>query len=924
MFGIHPATLVTAIGRVWRHGAVAVLFFVSGASGLLYQVIWTRRLVLLFGTTAYAVSAVLAVYFVGLGLGSLWGGRLADRTRRPLLWYGIFEAGIGVWAVAFLAFAAHGESAVVAILRMLTPLPHTGVALRAMLALALLAVPVTLMGATLPLLARFIAGNAPGRGLRIGALYSINTFGAVAGCALTGFWLLPTLGYSGATWAGAGINGLVGVTACLLGLGRSQIQDPKPQIPNPKPQTLNPVVLVAFAISGACALALEVIWTRLLAVVFLGTTYAFTTMLVSLLCGLAVGSAVAAGLSDRLRKPFLVFGTVEGLIGVSCVALLPLFAALPAKLQAMQLDAGYHWEGIVRAKFVLSFLVLFGPTFLFGTTFPLAVRAYRRAGVGGDVGRLYSVNTLGGVIGSLAGGFVLIPLVGAHTGIVIIALVLLGVGMLLIMVDGQTSRLLKTVLLAVIAILMALALHRAPDNVAHALNAGYISKGDRLLHMREGVEGVVAVSEPQENASGSNRVLWINGVQATASIEKGVKMNRFQGVLPLLFDRNPRLALFMCFGSGVTAGTLALYDYDRIDAVEISRDVLDAARFFAKDNRDVLSNPRVRFIVDDGRNYLLTTRQAYDVITFEPMPLALAGVSTFYTQEYYRLCLERLAPGGLVSQWVPLHSLDPGIVRSLTATFASVFPEYCAWFINADMFLIGSNRPLHIDFARARERLARPPIAQALSEVGLDDPIEVLSCFLMSKDAIRAYVRDEAVMTDDRPWAEFVAPKLMYQRTVDKTLEQLEPFYESPTKLLVTDDLPDADVQAVREALDARHRAKVEVLKGLKSYYGGTFGSEPEGNFKKALAIDPGDQTARYYLKEVTLARVSTFRHWKELEKAVENVEDALRAAPGLADLQLALADLYYDQKRTEEARIAYQAYLAVGGIEPRAIERSR
>ncbi|HNR34133.1 MAG TPA: fused MFS/spermidine synthase, partial [Candidatus Hydrogenedentes bacterium] len=219
IFGMNPLVVAAAIRRRRQAACVAVLFLISGATGLVYQVIWTRRLILLFGTTAHAVSAVLAVYFVGLALGSLWGGRLADRTRIPLLWYGFFEMTIGAWAAGFLAFSNWSESVVAPLLRHVAAAPHAGIALRAGLALAFLAVPATLMGATLPLLARFAAGDERTRGMRIGALYSINTFGAVAGCAAAGFWLLPRFGYSGATWIAAGGNGLVGIAACWLGWG---------------------------------------------------------------------------------------------------------------------------------------------------------------------------------------------------------------------------------------------------------------------------------------------------------------------------------------------------------------------------------------------------------------------------------------------------------------------------------------------------------------------------------------------------------------------------------------------------------------------------------------------------------------------------------------------------------------------------------
>ena len=904
--------------------AVFLFFFVSGACGLLYQVVWTRKLVLLFGTTAYAVSTVLSIFFIGLGAGSILGGRWADRARCPLFLYGLFELLIGIWALVFILTVGLGESALVGLLRGFTLSRGAGIALRAALAFAFLIVPVILMGATLPLLAKFVSGESQMRGLRIGSLYSLNTFGAVAGCGATGFLILPALGYTRASLFGAVANAVIGVLAMIL----SRFVPAAQPGPHPKPETRNPkpdLVLIAFAVSGFCALALEVLWTRLLTIVFIGTTYAFTTMLTTLLCGIAVGSAFASTFVDRIRRRVTLFGAVEMLIGIACILMLPVFAALPQKLSAMQLDAGYQWASLVRAKFYLSFSVLFAPTFLFGMTFPIVVKTITSSGarLGHDVGRLYSANTFGGMFGALAGGFLLIPFLGTHRGLLALSLVLFGVGLVLLLSTRELRAWLKLPVAAAACLLLFLSLKQAPDDVGQALNRGYIPENHKVLFYREGVEGTVAVSEPPENPGESDRILWINAVQATASIEKGVKMNRFQGILPLLFDRDPRTVLFMCFGSGITAGTLALYDFDRIDAVEISSDVLDAAHLFGRDNFDVLDDPIVRPIVDDGRNFLLTTPNAYDVITFEPMPLALAGVSTFYTREYYRLCLDHLAPGGIVSQWIPLHSLDPDVVRSLIHTFTSVFPEYCAWFVNADLFMVGSNQPLLIDPARVSLRLGRPEIRQAIQAVGFKDNVEVLTCFFMGKQHAELYAAEGDVMTDDRPWAEFMAPKLMFQRTVDKSLVQLSPFFESPSGHLSLAGISESEAASLRKALDLRHKARIINLQGLALYYGGAFGSEPEKFFKEALDIDPDDNNSRDYLKEITIARANTYVRWDEIDKAIACLSDAIEYAPDVPELYLTLGDVCFDHGRQDEARACYQRYLALGGKDPRAVERS-
>lgn len=980
--------------------ATLLFFFVSGACGLLYQVVWTRKLVLLFGTTSYAVSTVLSIFFLGFGAGSLWGGRIADRTRRPLMIYGMFEILIGLWALVFIFLVGAGEEGVAFVLRAAGASRGLGILLRSLLSLAFLIVPVTLMGATLPLLAKFVGSQAKRRGWRIGALYSLNTFGAVAGCALTGFVLLAHYGYTRTTLIGAAANVLVGVLAVMLCRSGKASRETPPEtgpVLADAPGTaaehpwITRLVVVTFALSGCCALALEVIWTRMLAIVFLGTTYAFTTMLTSLLCGIAAGSAFASAIVDRRRHPIALFGSVEILIGLSCLFLLAGFAWLPDKLAELHRDVGYDWTRTVYVKFLLSFTVLFVPTFFFGMTFPVVVRAATASGsrLGRDVGRLYSANTFGGVVGAVLGGYVLIPLLGVHVGAVALSCVLLAAGVVLVLACPTLGRLGKGSVLAVVILAVCAALPRAasvaapvladtlggyymlmttptgtvivalavfvagaaalfalptlhvlrkagvlalaaaglvaawvflPDDAGHALTRGYIPPNHEELFYREGVEGTVVVVQPENDASGSNRVLYINGVQATASIEKGVKMNRLQGVMPLLFDRDPRDVLFMCFGSGITAGTLGLYDFDRIDAVEIAPDVLEAAPLFEKDNLGIINNPKVNFVVDDGRNFLLTTPNRYDLITFEPMPLALAGVSTFYTQEYYELCRARLKPGGMVSQWIPLHSLSPEVVKALALTFRSAFPEYCAWFVNADLFFVGSDQPLRIDYVQAERRLSNPVIQGALAEVGFTDLPELLTCFFMGKDHVDQFAQGR-IMSDDLPWAEFEAPKLVYAREVAPSLRELAPLYESPLNTMILNGLQNE--AEVRDAIDRRYRARIHDLSGVEQYYGGMVGGDQEAHFKKALSIDPADETARYYLRQVAVQRVAKFLAWKDLPIGDAYLTDILEYLPGNAELTLMLADIQYDLGRPYQARENYRKYLELGGTEPRARERA-
>ena len=351
---------------------VLAFFFVSGGCGLLYQVVWTRKLVLLFGTTSYAVSTVLSIFFLGLGVGSLWGGRLADGSKRPLFVYGVFEIVIGVWALAFILTVSYGEGAVVAILKAFAFSRGVGIGLRAVMAGLLLFVPVALMGATLPLLAKFVNTRGRVHGFRIGTLYSVNTFGAVTGCFLTGFVLIQALGYFYTTLVGAAANIGIGVLALLLSRGSTASAGAQEigeavgaEEANKMPDPIK-LVLIAFFISGFSALALEVLWTRLLTIIFLGTTYAYTAMLGTLLCGIALGSGVASLLVDRVRSRVGALGLVLFAAGIATLLMLGYLAGMPEKILYLQQSNSGDWGAVIRGKVWLSFVALFLPTFFSG------------------------------------------------------------------------------------------------------------------------------------------------------------------------------------------------------------------------------------------------------------------------------------------------------------------------------------------------------------------------------------------------------------------------------------------------------------------------------------------------------------------------------------------------------------------------------
>jgi spermidine synthase len=901
---------------------ILAFFVVSGACGLVYQVVWTRKLVLLFGSTSYAVSTVLSIFFLGLGAGAYAGGRIADRARNPLLLYAIFELIIGAWALVFLLLVTRGEAWAVPLLQALHGSRGAGIVVRGLLAAALLLPPCLLMGATLPLLAKFVNREPRVQGLKIGFLYTANTLGAVAGCYYAGFVLLPALGYFQTTLYAAAANAGVGVLALLVALavrgGGAGLQEEL--TPDADDAPLAPftarLVLAAYGISGFAALALEVLWTRLLVIAFLGTTYAYTTMLTLLLAGLVAGGAVGS-LVVRLRRPSAAWlGVVMALCASATLYMLGRIAAIPAA------EYNNSWDSTVEATFYLAAYALFPAAFLFGVTFPFAISLLgrARATLGRDLGAMYAVNTLCGMLGALAGGYVIIPTLGTHHGAVALAALLCAAGVALIAASPRTAAPFKGAAAGACLLLFVSLYVAAPRDVMEALNTGYVPQSDNLIHFAEHTEGTVAVSEPKDNPEGSDRTLWINRVQATASIVKGVRMNRFQGVLPLLFDRDPKDVLFMCFGSGVTCGTLALSDFRSIDAVEINPGVLAAAPYFEKDNLGVLRNPIVHTHIDDGRNYLLTTTKKYDFITFEPMPLALAGVSTFYTEEYYRLCISRLNPGGMVSQWVPLHSLDPDTIKGLVKTFATVFPHCTAWFVNSDIFLIGSEQPLELDFDAGSARMGKAELAQALDAVGYKDAYEVYASFLMSGPALRDWSARGVPLKDDLPWAEFNAPKLVYSAKVPDAIVTISPFILSPGAFFKPGSISDEDLEAV-ERRHLAHRNDFAALKGYYTMF--AIDTAAAREFLRSLEIDRNDYNAQFYLKQLLEKQVEAFLDWEDYDKLEEVLATAIVYLPEDQFIQLSLGDLYHAKKDTARAREEYQRYLDLGGDAPRAKSRA-
>ena len=795
---------------------IYICFLISGAAGLIYEVVWARQLSLFLGITTYANTAVITAYMAGLAAGSLVIGRLADRHGDSLRLYAWLEVGVGLyaattpWLLTWMHAAYAGAAGSLGVTGTVSHL------LRFALALLLLLVPTFLMGGTLPLLVRGLTSSFPDLAGVTGRLYGINTLGATLGTWAAGYLLLPGFGVRSTIFLGVLMN--LGVAAAILALRRriapAEIatgKDDKPPSPGkrvrrtaPEVDVLSPAVaralLIGFTISGFGALVYEIAWIRALTLIIGSSVYAFSTTLTTYLAGIALGSLLYARYlaGGEGRRPAKTAGhrpstgssyrlaqaaVLEVGIGLSAALGLPLIGLLPG-LFLRGYQAGLHesFPLFQAFIFVLCFLLMFLPTLLLGALFPLLTSLWTRdaAAVGRGVGTAYAANTGGTILGALLGGVLLLPALGVQTSLLLAAGLHVAVGAAFWLMRPEQLKgplrygaAIAALLLFGLAAWLVPPWDRALMTTGVFVNAPRLAASQpgqtlreraherRLLYYAEGMDGVVSVTD-----TGEQRLLVING-KADASSKRDLPTQVLLGQLPILMHPDPQEVLVIGLGSGITVGSAATHgSIGRIDVLEISPEVVAASRFFAAEHGDVLSDSRVNLIVADARNFLLAETQTYSVITSEPSNPWISGVSNLFTRDFFKLARSRLAPKGIMAQWLQTYSMSVEDVKTVLHTFQTIFPHVSVWVpMRGDLILIGTNEPQALDYARLEEALTLEEIRVDLARVGMDSPQKFLRKFLLGGRELASYTAGAPLNTDDRPRIEFNAPRNLYANT---------------------------------------------------------------------------------------------------------------------------------------------------------------
>lgn len=774
------------------------LFFLSGAAGLIYEILWMRKFSLFFGSDIYSSSIVLAVFMGGLAFGGYIASRIADKTDYPIAWYALLEIAVGIYAIFFERLLTIFMPFIgAAYLKLYQQYPLSYHLIRIAVAVFLLIIPTVMMGATLPLILKAFTKNMHALGKVTGHFYAINTIGALCGVFFSGFILMPRLGFNVMNLIAASLNIGVGIMALLFFTFDNKRTIPIFQDYEIKEKGSSDItgvirrksVLIAIAVSGFGSLALEVIWTRMLIRSFSATVYSFSTMLIGFLLGIALGSKFIARYLNSSNSAVKILAGIEIALGLSVAALTSLSLLIPSLFGALvwgmtNISSRLFGLASVAGALFISALFILPSTILFGAAFPAAIKAYNKGmrTTAKDSGRVIFSNTTGAVIGSLTAGFLLIPAFGSKISMLLLSVILFLNGLYVFKrnmhITGpllNTRRMVYTGITLIFLIAVPVSM---PDRTILNYNAQNNTRPNVIYHS-EGIWGIVDVIKNQNGSM----ILSIDGnIEADTSI---VQRRHFilKAHLPLLsLPSNPKEVLIVGLGLGITASSVAKHaDVKRIDIIELLPPVIESQKYLKMVNGDILSDPRVNIRIDDGRNYLKFTKKKYDMITADPIHPRISGVGVLYTKEYYELIYGRLKDGGAVLQWMPIYSLSERSFEVALRAMWEVFPNTSVWYVPGHILLLGNkDRKPVFDHEILERAFKNTEIAKDLETIGIYDAKELLRLEIIPQEKLRSFLNrnnkeKHFVNTEDMPYLEYNAP-FEFLVSPEENLKALAPY----------------------------------------------------------------------------------------------------------------------------------------------------
>lgn len=910
------------IGKDKLQNIIAVIcFFLSGFSGLVFEVAWIRKASLVFGSTTFAVSTVLAVFFLGLAIGSYLFGNISKKTLRPLKVYAALEISLGLFALASLFLLDFTNDLYGILYRSLAGGTILLFSARAVLVGIVLLPPTILMGGTLPLFCRQYVIDDTKITRTVGWLYGINTLGAAIGCAMAGFILLPELGLIRSVQIGAVINILCGIAVWLLNVPDIHIQDEtttKKQEPSRGGLT---TVSMLFFFVGFAALGYEVLWTRYLALLIRNTVYTYTLTLAIILAGIVLGSIIASRFFDRSSNRALYFGILQVLTALSVLILMNL--------------GPVFWEKIENEFWIISSLLL-APAVFSGASFPLAVRMVVENSIDASfgTGKMAALNTLGGILGSLLIGFLGLPFFGLQKCLLFLTFVSLITGFVSWLRLSQAFSL-QVRVLAVIGVFIIWLIIPIAQTVS--IPADYLAYGKKLVDFHEGFGSNLSVIKKDDVLQLEIDHLW-----------QGEDRKNHQAVaahVPMLLHPDPRKVLLVGVGAGQTPSRLLMYDVEKVACVDIEPTIFDFVRRHF--DSDWMDDKRVKLVREDGHSYIEHSDEKYDVISLEVGQVFRPGVAFFYTQEFYRIVQERLNSGGIVSQFVPMPFFTKTQFQSVINTFLTIFPQSVLWYNTSELLLVGfkANQVapnLNIIEHLLNNKKVRDDLEYSHwggTKHRLSHPHSFLSGFLMGPEGLYKIANGAPFYSDDRPVLDYqtvdvdethISDELAILETLNANVEPINSVIDldltsidlSVIDRMQTENLKDIACSALlRQASVLEPRNDYATITGLVSKALKWNDNNVQANrmFGRLLMLRNQYQEARQYLQKA-LSLVpedgatqhdmgNCYHHLGRLEKAITHYRIAVRLQPlnpelhnNLGTVLAKLGDIYQAKRHFEEA----------------------
>ncbi len=791
-----------------------VLFLLSGAAGLIYEVLWVRQFTYVFGASTYAVTIVLATFMMGLGLGSWVVGKIADSLgeNKLIRFYVFAEAGIGLYSLMLPSLMDWTEKIYVEFYHIYHPGTLTLNGLKLILAFMLLAIPTTLIGATLPVLSKYIIRQKTQISLNISQLYAVNTIGAILGTVLAGYFLVPHLGVRLTNLVAIGLNFFVAflfwlVSSLVATIKNTEGASPGVQIDQTtqKLTSIQKIVVIGFCISGVAAMFYEVAWTRALCMILGTTTYAFTTMLATFLLGIALGSSAYRLIPENVSQ-IKLFIALQLLIGISVLCTIPGFEYFPFFYISLHSKWVSTWLDIQFLRFALAALVMIIPTIALGTVFPVVSSIFveRPSHIGRRLGKAFGLNTFGAMAGAAGAGLILVPVLGMQKTIMLGAVVnlLIGTGIWIFAVDNSMKQ--RLALPAGVFVALLVSMWVIEPWSPRIINSGayiYASRYERmldnyqevaekrelipemdnwklwelgmkqyeLLYYNPGITATVAVMEREDGV----RFLTIDGkTDASTGSKSDMRTQVMIGQLPLLFSKDPDQVLVVGLGSGVTVGSVLTHPVRVVDCAEISPSVVEAAKLFAESNHHALADRRLKIIQQDARQTLLTSEKQYDVIVSQPSNPWINGESSLFSMDWYEMVHAHLENGGLFLQWLPSYLMREHDLKIIIHTLKSVFPNLSIWTSGSvgDLILLAKKGgALRVDYELFLERVKNKGVWNDVVRVGCRPLLLPLNLFVMNQEDLTDYLYSNLDCplrknTDDLLITEFSTPKRLVKK----------------------------------------------------------------------------------------------------------------------------------------------------------------